>query len=129
MASNTLVELRRKFNTVISAMINHITDYHNDATMSTLRLVLDQIISNTPDEPISFFLLHVYSNDAYRQNIIAMNDEFFMKEEYNGLKQEDVGKLFEFKNLWTQIDQDTKNFIKKSMHALVKISQQYVLSL
>ena len=55
-----------------------------------------------------------------------------MNENYDdivGGDDESTAKLFEFKDLWQQVDEDTKKFIKKSMMALVKICQKYVLSL
>ena len=37
--------------------------------------------------------------------------------------------MFQFKDLWKQIDTDTKNYIKKSMKTLVVISNKYVKTL
>lgn len=116
-------------------MINHITEYYADSTASKLKLVLTNIIIETPDEPISCFLLNVYKNDSYRKNILKQNDAFFIDEidnnsdEISDGDQDKVAKLFEFKDLWGKIDEDTRNFIKRSMMALVKICERYVLNL
>jgi hypothetical protein len=127
--SNNLVI---KFNYVIMSMITHIIDYYSDPNTEKLKFILEQIIKKMPDEPISYFLIHVYKNDVYRRNILEQNDSFFIDEnfeKYTKNSKEKVSKLFEFKDLWKQIDDDTKLFIKKSMVALVKISQKYILSL
>jgi hypothetical protein len=52
-----------------------------------------------------------------------------MNELENTNNTKETMHLFEFKNLWGQIKDDTKLFIKKSMSALVKICQRYILSL
>ncbi|VBB18297.1 hypothetical protein YASMINEVIRUS_760, partial [Yasminevirus sp. GU-2018] len=128
-------DLVNKFNYVVINMIDHITEYYGDSNMAKLKLFLTNLIVETPDEPIACFLLNVYKNDDYRTNILKQNDKFFVDEIDNNsdtLSQGDdekVTKLFEFKELWTQIDTDTKTFIKKSMMALVKICSKYVLAL
>lgn len=131
-------ELVNKFNLVVINMIRHITDYYCDTGMSEIQLVLEKIIIDTPDEPIACFIMNIYKVDDYRHNILEQNDKFFLDElddvssDASGLSDNDrktVTKMFEFKDLWYQIDDDTKCFIKKSMMTLVKICQKYILSL
>lgn len=127
-----LADLVFKFNMVVTGMIKHITEYYGDSSMSGMEMILTDIIEKSPDEPISCFLMNIYKNDRYRVNILKQNDKFFMDEDYDdftGGDDERTTKLFEFKDLWKQIDDDTKNFIKKSMMALVKICQKYILSM
>lgn len=125
-----LNDLVSKFNFVIMGMLTHITEYHCDPGMSGMKYIFEKIIEESPEEPISCFLINVYSNDNYRLNILKQNDKFFMDEQYENVINGDrdkVAKLFEFRNLWKKIHDDTRCFIKKSMSALVKISQKYVL--
>lgn len=127
-----LADLVFKFNVVITGMIKHINEYYGDSSMPGMEMILNDIIDKSPEEPISCFLMNIYKNDSYRINILKQNDKFFMEEDYDEFTSGDderTSKLFEFKDLWKQIDMDTKNFIKKSMMALVKICQKYVLSL
>ena len=77
-------------------------------------------------------MLNIYRNDTYRENILAQNDTFFLNEDFGNLTcgdKDKVSKLFEFKQLWTKIDETTKNFIKKSMCALIKLTQKYIMTL
>lgn len=127
-----LVDLETKFNTVIVGMIKHITDYHCDAKMQELRNIIEELIKKNPEEPIACFLLHIYKNDDYRTNILKENDKFFLDQKYEHLTRSDqsiVTQLFEFKELWKKIDQDTKIYIKRAMKGLVLISGKYVLSI
>lgn len=131
-------ELARKFNMVILNMINHLTEYYCDVNALQLKFILENIIIGSPEEPISCFLLKVYKNDDYRINILAQNDKFFMDELDNSSDdtiseyeqdQDTMDKLFEFKSLWQQIDNATKDFIKKSMMTLVRICDHYIPTL
>ena len=127
-----IADLVHKFNTVIMGMIKHITDYYGDPHTQKIQLVLTDVISDSPKEPMSYFLLNIYKNDEYRKNILNQNDKFFMNHQYNEFTEgnnEKISQIFKFKNLWNQIDIDTKNYIKKSMMVLVKICQKYILSL
>ena len=90
---------------------------------------LENIIETAYEEPIAFFILNVYKNDKYRENILKQNDNFFINEHFGAETNETGMQIFEFKSLWKQIDDETKDYIKKSMVALVKISQRYILSL
>lgn len=124
-----------KFNYVVINMIDHITEYYGDSNMAKLKLVLTSLIIDTPNEPIACFLLNVYKNDDYRINILKQNDKFFINEVNTNLENISNGdnnnarKLFDFKELWEVIDNDTKTYIKKSMMTLVKICSRYIMTL
>lgn len=125
-----LSKLESKFNLILLGMIKYIIEYHDDAKIKLLSIIVEKIISNKPEEPISCFLLHIYRNDEYRINILNENDNFFMNQDISEIKNSSMIKqAFEFKDLWTKIDDDTKTYIKRSMKALVLISQKYVLSI
>jgi hypothetical protein len=124
-----LDDLVFKFNIVVMGMVKHITEYYSDPKMEKVKIILDKVITGSSDKLLSYFLLHVYKNDEYRLNILKQNDKFFIDHEYDTQgNTEKLMNIFEFKRLWKQIDQDTKNYIKKSMMTLVKISQQYILT-
>jgi hypothetical protein len=130
--SEKQTQLISKFNTVILALINHIVETHGDMTTKTVQYIITNVINLTPNEPISFFLLNIYKNDDYRNNILLQNDSFFINNDMNDLTQGDtnkMAKLFEFKQLWTVSSEDTKLFVKKTMMVLVKICQKYILLL
>jgi len=126
-------DLSDKFNLIIINLLQHITEYYCDTNMAKMRLVLENIIIEGPNEPISHFLLKVYKIDEYRLNILKQNDKFFTdklnKVSESDKTNENIAQMFEFRDLWLQIDDDTKNYIKKAMCGLVKICQKYVLLL
>jgi hypothetical protein len=117
------------FNEVMMGMVKYLTEYHEDINTMKIKIILENIIETAFEEPIAFFVLNVYNNDKYRENILKQNDDFFLSEHFGTESDETMMQIFEFKTLWGQIDEDTKKFIKRSMIALVKISQKYILSI
>jgi len=135
----TLVD---KFNQVINIMLTHIIRYHRSDDLEKVKSLIDQYIDSYPEEPISNFLIHIYRNDTYRECILNGDERFFMESKnhdtyreqssslYNYFSKEQyIRKLFEFQDIWSSLDQPTKEFIKKSMVCLVKISEKYILSI
>lgn len=128
-----------KFNQVINIMLNHILKYHQSDELEKVRSIIDQYIVHYPEEPISNFLIYIYKNDAYRECILNGDDTFFMDNKCNAAhhiskghffsKEQYIRKLFEFRDIWGSMDCETKEFIKKSMLCLVKISEKYILSI
>jgi hypothetical protein len=122
------------FNSVLIKMIDHLTQYYGDSNMSFLKMFMQNMIRDAPDETISYFLLHVYKNDRYRKNILNQNDAFFLNEidtvsEDGSADSDTITKLFEFKDKWDKFDKDTKKFIKKTFLVLVMICSKYVFLL
>jgi len=119
-----LNDLISKFNTVMMGIITHLIKYYGDSETVNLKYIFMDIMNRTPDEPISYFILNVYKNDEYRYSILEQSDKLFTDHSQN-----DINKMFEFKKVWKQMDNETKKFIKKSMMVLVKICEKYVLRL
>jgi hypothetical protein len=125
-----LSELENKFNLVIIGMIEHITNYHSDTKIKLLSGIVKKLILKKPSEPISYFLLHIYRNDEYRTHILNGNDVFFMNYDVKNVgKSNMINHIFEFKNIWGKLEDESKTYIKKAMKALVLIGQKYVLSI
>lgn len=124
--------LVNKFNTAIKTLVDHIVEHYGDTSAKTAQCIINNIIAFKPNEPISFFILKIYSNDEYRHNILIQNDSFFIDNKMETLTEGDsnkMAKLFEFKELWKVCNEETKLFIKKVMLVLVKICQKYILTL
>lgn len=126
--------LENSFNKVITGMIEHLVTYYDytDSNICKMKNMILESINNYPEEPISCFILNIYNNDEYRYYINNEDETFFLGETYDNITDGDenmIMKIFEFKTLWKQLDNDTKNFIKKSMKTLVQISRVYILNL
>jgi hypothetical protein len=130
-------DLIGKFNKVMLDMIDHITQYYPDSDISIAKSLIEKIVTEHPDKGMSMFLLNVYGNDEYRKNILLQNDNFFINNEYEHLHDKSnadltgwrMEKIFQFKELWKLIDNDTKNYIKKSVMIMIKICEKYLLTI
>src|SRR5947208_10455541 len=88
-----LEDLVHKFNMVITGMVKLIVDYYGDPNVASMQMILIDIINETPNELISYFLLNIYKNDDYRENILKQNDKFFLDQEYEEFTSEDNDKI------------------------------------
>jgi hypothetical protein len=120
------------FNTVMCDMANSLTkNLPNDQTISIYSGVVQNIVKTKPNEIISLFLMNVYKNDEYRENLLALNDNFFLNTDYSNLPASvriNMDMVFQFKKSWNLINVELQTFIKQSMCSLVKICDQYVQS-
>lgn len=122
-------DLINKFNIIIKNMVDHIDTYYGDTLTNKIKYIIHNTILLKPNEPISFFILYIYKNDEYRRNILNYNDKFFIESRMDDITNGDndkICKLFEFKQLWTICDDNTKNFIKKTMIVLITICTNYI---
>jgi hypothetical protein len=112
-------------NTILTNIGNLIsTEFPDDLIISTYVKTINDLIVKEPADPISTFILGVYNVDEYRTNIIKGNDEFFINTDYSVDKKK--GEIFAFKSCWKKMNDDMKNYVKKAMQTLVKISRQYI---
>jgi len=117
-------------NTVISNLANTISkNFPDDQSIGTYSGVIKEVVEKRPLEPISLFLLHVYRNDEYRENILSGNDNFFLSNNHNHLTNSDSEKIsimFQFKNSWSFMSNDMKQYTRQSMITIVKTCEQYI---
>lgn len=124
---NNLVD---KFNCVIGNIFEYMIEFHSDKmNMKLYYDTFDKIIQKDKSIPIIQFLRHVYANDKYKDNILNRNDEFFLNYEVKGygLQKIIINKIFSFKKIWKDMEQDEKDYIKNCLVCLVKISHKYLL--
>lgn len=136
-------EIIYNFNDILSGLIHHTLIRNQsdkkDFKIQFLKSCLDNIIENASDAPFKWFLFNIYNNDDYRENIINQNEKFFINKidtesddlvsEYDDdTKQDILMKLFEFRNIWDEIDKNTKDYIKKAVYTLVRLCQYYLLN-
>lgn len=120
-----------KFNAVILAVFNHVSQFYANAEITTARDQIDEVLMESPEGPICCFLKYVYMNDEYRRNLQDMNESFFLNSQRINdpevaRDQAIIEKIFSFKKVWTQFSRDTKNFILRAMKGLVAISTRYI---
>lgn len=118
------------FNTIVNDIVSTLKNtFLNDIMLVTYHDVLGEIIKNNKVEPISAFLIYVYSNDTFRQYIIEGNENFFLGCNYEGLAtdQNKVMTIFQFKAYWGKLSNDHREFIKNAMKTLISICEKYIV--
>jgi hypothetical protein len=118
----------KQFNKTILYIFDLVKSYHKEGAMDIYENILYEIIKKKENVPITQFINNVYSNDDIRNNILEGNDDFFMNYEIKGMgvKKQILKKIFDIKKIWFLMSDDDKDFIKKSMLCLVKISDKYI---
>lgn len=103
-----------------------VNEFPNDLMLKTYDGVIANLVMTNPIEPISSFILNIYSNDIYRRHIINKNDNFFLNNTYE-LKDNDKTQLmYHLKLQWGKLNIDVKDYIKNAMKTLVNISSEYI---
>ena len=118
------------FNSICKGICSHLlSKFPKNKNIIIYHNVVCDIIVKKPKEVISVFLVNAYSNDAYRESILASNEKFFEQsnlEDITGSDKDNVDVLSQIKACWSQLNKDSKHFIKESMKTLIKICDLYV---
>jgi hypothetical protein len=133
MSDNLLNNLKTKKNETISSfnqialnMIDHLRQHFKDSFFNKKYTTISNFFRFKPKEIIIMFLDNIYSNDDYRKQIKAGNEDFFMSQTYDNLKSEYDSNIFEFKDLWANMNKSTKLIVKESMQMLVDHCELYL---
>ena len=115
------------FNTVLKGMIKCIASYPLDANpIAALESLFIDLINACDEDPIAYFVQYIFKNDKYRNSILRDDDFFFVRTGEDEIDDTYIGKLFDFRSIWTLIDDNTKNYMRKCMKAYVKLSIKYI---
>ena len=118
-------------NSVLDDIAKNISNnFPSDPILTTYSGVISSIITNKPEQLISMFIISIYKNDSYRVNILLENDDFFISNKYEELKDNsDIDIMFKFKKYWKDMNGGLQDYVKKSMKTLVKIAEKYIESI
>ena len=123
---NSKQEIQDSFNKIMLTMYNHLAKKFPQSYFGIYSDTANKFVSERPNEPISYFIKYVYSNDEYREKIFAQDDSYFMNQNYSEVPQEKSMKIFEIKELWNTLDDNTKKLIKLTFKHLADRTKLYV---
>jgi hypothetical protein len=119
------------FNTVINDMCSTLSQsFPNDPTITTYAEVVSEIITESPLEPISLFILYIYKDPTYRKSIAEGNEDFFVNNDHSGMTKGDsdkVATMFQFKSSWKNFNGSQKDYIKNATKMLLKVAETYII--
>jgi hypothetical protein len=85
---------------------------------------LKQIVRNNPKKIVDIFVQYILK---YKQQIDSGDENFFMSKTYdNEIDDDMINKVFEFKTLWKQLNDDNKGVVIQYMQCLCQLSLNYV---
>ena len=115
------------FNSLINELIDLILrEFPQMSDIKKYSKSIKKSIENRPLEPLSMFLMNIYKNDEYRINILAENDDFFVKSDFKDFDSEKLKLLFQWKSNWNDLSDPNKKYIKGVMSTLVNICDMYI---
>ena len=91
-------EVQESFNKIITTMYNHLAKKYPQSYFGIYSDTANKFIVERPNEPISYFIKYVYSNDEYREKIIAGDDSYFVNQDYEEASSY-ASKIFKIKEL------------------------------
>ena len=118
-------ELQESFNKIILNMCDHMAKKYPTTYFGIYHETAVKFITERSSEPIAYFIKYIYSNDEYREKILAQDESYFMNQSYDYVKQ-DVVKIFEIKEFWTTLDDTTKKLIKLTFKHLADRTKLYI---
>jgi hypothetical protein len=125
-----LVTLVNKFNSICNRIGNLlITEFPREKKFYIYNKLVLEIIEKNASEPISKFLLNIWSNSMYKQSIIDGDESFFAYGQHESLTCNDSSKLdamFQFRECWTKLNDKAKRDIKGWMKQLIETCDDYV---
>lgn len=117
-----------RFNDTLNQMIDDLVDtFPSDTEMRLYQLGLKAAIAADPNIVNNIFYEKVVKN--YEYNIKTRNEEFFLNNSYNELKDNGIGSklddvICKIKNRWGELSDDNKDIIWKYLHVLVVFSKK-----
>ena len=121
---NDLIE---SFNIISNNMITRIGKEFKDSIFNKNKTMIQNYFKFKPNEIIIMFLDNIYADDDYRKNFKEGNDNFFMSHSCEHMIDAGYGaRIFEFKDIWGKMSNDTKLFVKESMSMLIDHCELYV---
>ncbi len=115
------------FNKISYNMIIHLGKEFKDSVFYKNRVMISNFFKFKPNEIIIKFLELIYENDDFRKQIKTGNEKFFMEQSYDTAI--DAGyetRIFEFKDIWLRMTDNTKSIVMDSMRMLVDHCELYI---
>lgn len=124
---NKKKDIIESFNQIALNMILHLAKEFKDSSFGKNITMIKNFFRFKPNEIIILYLENIYANDDYRKQIKAGNEQFFMQQTYNEVKNTgNESHIFEFKDIWYKMNNGTKSIVKDSMGMLVDHCELYI---
>lgn len=93
-----------------------------------VKQLLNSHVREEREKMIGLFVIYVLPK--YRDHVINGDDEFFMNYSFKEDSQGDswvLSRIFEFKDVWSKLDDESKQTVKDLLKILCILAEQYFL--
>lgn len=118
--------IEKRFNRGVIGLVNFMSNLYPESYFGKNESLIENLVEERPEEPIAYFTKYVYSSDEYREKIRDMDESFFINHNYTKVKSRHVQKVFDFKDMWSSMEDDEKKMIKSIMKEFINICDGYV---
>jgi hypothetical protein len=122
----SLENIENDFKDLIIDFIYNLSKICPNSSISNNIIIIDKFIKNEPIKIIELFIKYVLK---YKKYIDNEDENFFLSNCYSeDIKDNnDFVKVFEFKNIWKNLDNNDKKNIMKYMKYLCDLSYNYFI--
>jgi hypothetical protein len=127
MNNSEIILLKENFNDVAFQLGLQVRQIAPESILATYFTHFENLVLEKSSKIIDTFVINVL---PFKQKIMDGDDNFFLGQDYNELHQSNqdaMSKIFEFKNIWLTLEEDSKNSIKMYMQILAELATQYFL--
>lgn len=106
---------------VSSTLLSEIT---RDSNLEIYNGIVKKTMESKPDEIISIFIVHIYSDKKYRDAILRSDEDFFKNGNHENFTSSDndrIKAMFDIKDYWKQLSKGAKNTIKSLFIKMIQI--------
>ena len=131
--STTKDSLVNDFNNTLLDLINNIAYVCPDTIIGNNSNYIQSLLKNSENKTkfIEAFVARVL---VYKPQIDAGDESFFLNKSYdedikdvNSSNMDLSSKVFEFKNIWKELNKENKDYIIQYMQLLCLLAQQYFM--
>lgn len=118
------VQLIKDFNALLEVLIQQVSPM----TGNSYHILFKNLIKFNAPLPIQVFYQHA---SPYKEHILNRDEKFFLDERnINQMVKENheenmLDEIFSLRNVWTKLDNDSKNNLWEIVQALYQLAEQY----
>jgi hypothetical protein len=119
-------EVVSNFNTIALEFMSQISMIAPSSFIANNNDIFIRIIKQEPKKVIELFVMYVLK---YKQQIDSGDENFFINNSFAteiGDNSDIIGKVFEFKNIWSKLSKQNKNIVQQYMQCLCEYAFQYL---
>ena len=125
-------KIEKTFNKASAGLVSYLSNTCPKSYFAQNEQMIHDLIKKKPEEPIAYFTKFVYRDDEYREKLLDGDEDFFMEHSWDdipNMEEQIIKKIFDFKELWVELNKEDKNTIKGIMKGFIVLCEKYIFAL